>query len=74
MGSTGDCSPGSTLPSSSVCLAPSTCPSWHLTSAILFSERHPRPHTFAMHPAVGGTSMYVLNRGGKGVRSPVDAL
>lgn len=54
MGSTGDCSPDQTPPSGSVCLAQSTCPSWHLTSAVVFSERHSHPRAFAMHPVVGG--------------------
>jgi len=54
MGSTGGRSPDPTPASGSACLAQSTCPPWHLTSAVVFSERHPRPHAFATHPAVGG--------------------
>ena len=54
MGSTGDRPPDPTPASGSACLAQSTFPSWHLTSAFVFTERHPRPHTFATHPAVGG--------------------
>lgn len=54
MGSTGDRSPDPTRVSGSACLPQSTCPPWHLTFTIVFSERHPRPHAFATHPAVGG--------------------
>ena len=54
MGSTGDRSPDPTPACGSACLAQSTSPPWHLTSAVVFSERHPRPHAFATHPAVGG--------------------
>ena len=54
MGSTGNRSPDPTPAGGSACLAQSTCPPWHLTSAVVFSERHPRSHAFATHSAVGG--------------------
>ena len=54
MGSTGTPSPDPTLAGGSACLAQSPCSPWPLTSAVVFSERHPRSHAFAAHPAVGG--------------------
>jgi len=94
MGSTRRRSPDPTRTSGSACPAQPTCPPLYLASAVVFSSRHPRPHSFAPHPAVRGdgyairtiqellghkdaktTMIYsrVLNRCGKGVRSPMDA-
>ena len=95
MGSTRRRSPDPIRASGFACPAQPTCPPPHLASAVVFSSRHPRPHSFAPHPAKGGdgyairtiqellghkdvkTTMvytHVLNRGGRGVRSPVDSL
>ena len=75
MGSTGNRSPDPTPAGGSACLVQSTSPPWHLTSTVVFSERHPRvPTPSPRTPPWAGTGMHVLNRGGKGVRNPVDAL
>lgn len=95
MGSTRRRSPDPIRASDFACPAQPTCPPPHLASAVVFSSRHPHPHSFAPHPAIGGdgyairairellghkdartTKIYsrVLNRCGRGVRSPVDAL
>jgi hypothetical protein len=95
MGSARESAPDPIRINGFACPVQPPCPPPHLASAVVFSSRHPHPHSFAPHPAMGGdgcavrtiqellghrdvkTSMiytHVLNRGGLGVRSPVDAL
>lgn len=54
MGSTRRRPPDPPRASGFVCPAQATCSPWYLASALVFSERHLRPHPFATHPAVGG--------------------
>jgi len=71
--------PGTALPTR---LRPAVLPAWrnppvHLgisppPSCFLSATRVPTP--WPRTPPWAGTAMHVLNRGGKGVRSPVDAL
>ncbi len=53
MGPTRDGSPDPTRASGSACPPQATRSPWYLASAVVFSERHPRPHSFTTHPAVG---------------------
>ncbi len=54
MGSTRRRPPDPTRASGSAGPAQATCPPPHLASAVVFSSHHPRPHSFAPHPAMGG--------------------
>ena len=74
MGSTGTPSPDPTTASGSACLAQSPCPPWPLTSASCFLSATRVSALSPRTPSWAGTGMPALNRGGKRVRNPVDAL
>lgn len=54
MGSTRRCSPDPIRASGFACPAQTTWSPWYLASAVVFSSRHPHPHSFAPHPAMSG--------------------
>jgi hypothetical protein len=54
MGSTRRRSADPTRASGFASPAQGICSPGYFASALVFSERHPHPHPFATHPAVGG--------------------